>query len=154
MRSNPFVSSIAWLILRRTIVRPEKNSRSSAIQQTNTIRTISSYSGPAMGFVKLCETRVSTVRRMIHSRHISLPEESRFRQIHEGHAIYHMPEERRFITPEAISTSCMVGSPEDIIDQILELEKTGIKEVNIMPAADHARDAFKDFADKITPVSR
>ncbi len=84
----------------------------------------------------------------------SLPEESRFRQIHEGHAIYHMPEERRFITPEAISTSCMVGSPEDIIDQIHELEKTGIKEVNIMPAADHARNAFKDLTDKIIPAFR
>ena len=48
----------------------------------------------------------------------------------------------------------MVGSPEDIIDQIRELEKNGIKEVNIMPAADHARDAFKDLADKIIPAFR
>jgi len=84
----------------------------------------------------------------------SLPEESRFRQIHEGHAIYHVPEERRFITPEAIRAICMVGSPEDIIDQIRDVEKAGIKEINIMPAADHAREAFADFAQKVMPAFR
>lgn len=84
----------------------------------------------------------------------SLPEESRFRQIHEGHAIYHMPEERRFITPEAIRAICMVGSAEDVIDQIRQVEQAGIREVNIMPAADHAQDAFRDFAEKVIPAFR
>ncbi len=40
----------------------------------------------------------------------SLPEEKRFRQIHDGHAIYVVPEERRFVTPDAIRAICMVGS--------------------------------------------
>ncbi len=87
-------------------------------------------------------------------KNFSLPEASRFRQIHEGHATYHMPEERRFITPEAISAACMVGSAQDIIDQIREVQKTGINEVNIMPAADSARAAYKDFAEKIIPAFR
>jgi alkanesulfonate monooxygenase SsuD/methylene tetrahydromethanopterin reductase-like flavin-dependent oxidoreductase (luciferase family) len=84
----------------------------------------------------------------------SLPEDSRFRQIHDGHAIYLMPEERRFVTPAAIEAICMVGSAEDIIDQIRTVEDTGIKEVNIMPAADYADAAFRDFAEMVIPAFR
>jgi alkanesulfonate monooxygenase SsuD/methylene tetrahydromethanopterin reductase-like flavin-dependent oxidoreductase (luciferase family) len=84
----------------------------------------------------------------------SLPEDKRFRQIHNGHAIYMIPEERTFVTPEAISSICMVGSAEDIIDQIRSVEEAGIKEVNIMPAADHASGAFRDFAEMIIPAFR
>ncbi len=84
----------------------------------------------------------------------SLPEESRFRQIHKGHAIYMVPEERTFVTPEAINAICMVGSEEEIIDQIRTVETAGIKEVNIMPAADYAIEAFRDFAEKIIPAFR
>jgi alkanesulfonate monooxygenase SsuD/methylene tetrahydromethanopterin reductase-like flavin-dependent oxidoreductase (luciferase family) len=84
----------------------------------------------------------------------SLPENARFRQIHDGHAIYLVPEERRFVTPEAVSAICMVGSAEDIIDQIRDVEKTGIKEVNIMPAADFAREAFADFSKMVMPAFR
>ena len=84
----------------------------------------------------------------------SLPEEKRFRQIHDGHATYMIPEEKVFVTPEAIEAVCMVGSAEDIIDQIREVEKNGIKEINIMPAADYCRPAFKDFAEKVMPAFR
>ncbi len=84
----------------------------------------------------------------------SLPEDARFRQIHEGHAVYLMPEEKRFVTPEAISAICIVGSAEDIIDQIREIEKTGIREINIMPADDYARDAVREFAEAVIPAFR
>lgn len=84
----------------------------------------------------------------------SLPEDKRFRQLHDGHATYLIPDEKVFVTPEAIEAVCMVGSAEDIIDQIREVEKHGIKEINIMPAADHCRAAFKDFAEHIIPAFR
>ena len=87
-------------------------------------------------------------------QNFSLPEEKRFRQIHDGHATYIIPEEKVFVTPEAIEAVCMVGSAEDIIDQIRELEKNGIKEINIMPAADYCRPAFKDFAERVIPAFR
>jgi Luciferase-like monooxygenase len=46
----------------------------------------------------------------------SLPEEARFRQIHDGHCTYMQPEERRFVTPEAIRASCVIGTPEEIVE--------------------------------------
>jgi alkanesulfonate monooxygenase SsuD/methylene tetrahydromethanopterin reductase-like flavin-dependent oxidoreductase (luciferase family) len=84
----------------------------------------------------------------------SLPENARFRQIHEGHAVYLMPEERRFVTPDAISAICMVGSAEDIIDQIRTVADAGIKEINLMPADDYARGAISDFAEHVIPAFR
>jgi alkanesulfonate monooxygenase SsuD/methylene tetrahydromethanopterin reductase-like flavin-dependent oxidoreductase (luciferase family) len=77
-----------------------------------------------------------------------------FRQIHDGHATFLIPEERRFVTPEAIRAICIVGSPEDIIDQVRALEQGGIKEVNIMPAADAAKSGFQDFAKHVIPAFR
>ena len=87
-------------------------------------------------------------------QNFSLPENARFRQIHDGHATYLIPEERRFVTPEAIRATCIVGSPEDVIDQVRQIEKSGIKEVNIMPAADVAPSAFRDFAEQVMPAFR
>jgi alkanesulfonate monooxygenase SsuD/methylene tetrahydromethanopterin reductase-like flavin-dependent oxidoreductase (luciferase family) len=84
----------------------------------------------------------------------SLPENARFRQIHDGHATYLQPEERRYVTPDAIRASCLVGTPEEIVDQIRELEKLGIKEINIMPAADFAEDSMRDFAQHVIPKFR
>ncbi|MEM7542790.1 MAG: LLM class flavin-dependent oxidoreductase [Pseudomonadota bacterium] len=85
-------------------------------------------------------------------KNFSLPEDKRFRQLHDGHATYLVPEEKAFVTPEAIEAVCMVGSPEDIIDQVREAEKNGIKEVNFMPAADRSREVITDFAEKIIPA--
>ena len=41
-----------------------------------------------------------------------------------------VPEERRFVTPEAIQAACLVGEPEEIIHQIRAVEKAGLKEIN------------------------
>ncbi|HTY53834.1 MAG TPA: LLM class flavin-dependent oxidoreductase, partial [Candidatus Binataceae bacterium] len=66
----------------------------------------------------------------------SLPETARFRQIHNGHCTFMQPEERGFVTPEAIKATCIVGTPEEIISQLRDMEKGGIKELNLLPAAD------------------
>ncbi len=77
------------------------------------------------------------------------PAEKRYLQLHNGHCTFLMPEERRFITPEAIQGSCIVGEPEDIVDQLRQVEKLGIKEVALLPPMDYARKVLKDFSDKV-----
>jgi len=84
----------------------------------------------------------------------SHPPGERYRQIHNGHATFVVPEERVFVTPEAIRAIALVGSAQDIIAEIREIEKTGFREVNIMPGADHCREAFSDFAKEIIPEFR
>jgi len=84
----------------------------------------------------------------------SLPENAKFRQIHDGHCTYLQLGEREFITPDAIKASCLVGSPEEIIEQLQEMEKSGLKELNLLPDADQAAKVYRDFSEFIMPAFR
>ena len=77
------------------------------------------------------------------------PREKRYLQIHNGHCTFLVPEERRFVTPETIRGTCLVGEPDEIIDSIRTSEKAGLKEVTLLPSMDRARDVYKDFAEHV-----
>jgi alkanesulfonate monooxygenase SsuD/methylene tetrahydromethanopterin reductase-like flavin-dependent oxidoreductase (luciferase family) len=64
------------------------------------------------------------------------------------------PEERRFVTPEAIRGTCLVGEPEDLVAQIRAMEAAGIKETVIEPPADFQREVFREFAELVMPEFR
>lgn len=80
---------------------------------------------------------------------MTTPLEKRYLQIHNGHCTFLMPEERRFITPKAIQGSCIVGEPDEILAQVHQAEKAGIKEIALLPPIDHARQVLKDFSDHV-----
>ena len=84
----------------------------------------------------------------------SLPENARFRQVHLDHATHIVPEERRFVTPEAIKACCFVGTPDEIIERIKEKEKNGVKEINIMPSSESQRKVYRDFMELVIPAFR
>lgn len=56
------------------------------------------------------------------------------RRIHGGHCTWLLPEERHFVTPELIRATCLAGTPEEIIEQIQNLEASGLKELMILPS--------------------
>lgn len=84
----------------------------------------------------------------------SLPEEKRFRQIHDGHCTFLQPEERKFVTPEAIRATSIVGTPDEIVAQLREMEKGGIKEITLLPPAEYQRKVLRDFSEFILPAFR
>jgi alkanesulfonate monooxygenase SsuD/methylene tetrahydromethanopterin reductase-like flavin-dependent oxidoreductase (luciferase family) len=84
----------------------------------------------------------------------SLPRRARFRQIHEGHATYLVEEERRFVTPEGIRASVVIGSPTEIVEQIEAMAAAGINEIALIPPADFQREIFRDFAEYVMPHFR
>ncbi len=84
----------------------------------------------------------------------SLPENARFRQIHDGHATFLVPEERVFVTPEAIRGTCLVGEPADLVEQVRALEKAGMRELVLLPPADCQRKIYRDFAEQVMPAFR
>ena len=84
----------------------------------------------------------------------SLPESKRFRQIHEGHCTFLQPEERKFVTPEAIRGTCIVGTPDEIVAQLRTMEKAGIGEITLLQPADYQRKVYRDFAEQIFPYFR
>ncbi len=58
------------------------------------------------------------------------------------------------MTPEAVRVSSLVGTPEEIIQQMRALEKNGIKEINWLPAADYQKNVWRDFAEMVMPAFR
>ena len=77
------------------------------------------------------------------------PQDKRYLQIHNGHCTFLVPEERRFITPEAIRGVCLIGTPDELIAQIRAAEQAGLKEVVLLPPRDVARKVFADFAEQV-----
>ena len=84
----------------------------------------------------------------------SLPEEKRFRQIHDGHCTFMQPEERKFVTPEAIRATCLIGLPDEIVTQLRAMEKGGMKEVVLLPPAEYQRKVYRDFSELVMPAFR
>ena len=83
-----------------------------------------------------------------------LPENARARLIHEGHGTFLQPEERKFVTPEAIRGTCVVGTPEEVIAQLRVSEKAGLREAVLKPPAEYQREVLRDVAELVMPAVR
>ena len=78
------------------------------------------------------------------------PPERRYQQIHAGHCTFVVEEERRFVTAATIRASGgLVGTPDQIIDQLRALEDAGLREVTLLPPMDRARECFREFAEAV-----
>jgi len=62
------------------------------------------------------------------------PEHTRHLRIHEGHCTFLLDEERPLITPELVRATTIVGTADECIAQIRELEAAGVDELVVLPA--------------------
>jgi alkanesulfonate monooxygenase SsuD/methylene tetrahydromethanopterin reductase-like flavin-dependent oxidoreductase (luciferase family) len=67
--------------------------------------------------------------------------------VHEGHCTYLV--ERRFVTPETIRASALVGEPDELIAQIPAAEAAGLREVGPLPPMATARTVLREFAERV-----
>lgn len=80
----------------------------------------------------------------------NIPAEKRHQRLHLGHATFVVPEERKLVTPALMAASgALVGTPDAIIERLKEQEAAGLKEVILLPTAEHARDVLKEFAEQV-----
>ncbi len=91
---------------------------------------------------------------LAHVAAMSLPEETRYCQIHDGHLVYLQLGERRFVRPDAIRSSCLIGEPDELIEHVKRLEAGGIKEIDLWPPMDCERKVLRDFAEYVMPAFR
>ena len=77
------------------------------------------------------------------------PAAKRYLQLHDGHSTYLVPGERRFVTPEAIQATTLVGSPDDIRARLRAAERAGLRELTVLPPTDTSREMLKEFAELI-----
>ena len=87
---------------------------------------------------------------LAHVEKMETPPARRFQQIHDGHCTYLVDAERPFVTQSTIRASGgLVGTSEEIVEQLRTLERGGLREVTLLPPMHCARTCFREFAEAI-----
>ncbi len=80
-----------------------------------------------------------------------VPAERRHMRIHAGHNCWVEPEEERFITPELIERTCLVGTADELVARLKELEAAGLSQVMILPPLAPKEKVLHDVGTKVIP---
>ena len=81
----------------------------------------------------------------------SFPAERRHQRIHAGHNCWVLPEEERFLTPEVLAASSMIGTVDELIERLVDLADGGLDQVMILPNFDSRFDVLEQVGAKILP---
>lgn len=77
------------------------------------------------------------------------PPEIRHQRLHNSHYSFVDPEEASFLTPELIKGSCLIGTPEELVEQIHALEEQGLKHIMLYPPLNRQYRFIEDIADHV-----
>lgn len=77
------------------------------------------------------------------------PPEVRHRMLHESHYSWLDPEEARFLTPELIRGTCLIGTPDELVEQLQAMEAEGLSQIMLYPPLNRMYRVIEDFADKV-----
>ena len=80
-----------------------------------------------------------------------VPAERRHQRIHAGHNCWVIPEEEKFLTRELIQASCMVGTRDEILERLFELNGAGLNQVMLLPSFDPRFEVIERVAKDILP---
>lgn len=83
-----------------------------------------------------------------------VPEDRRHQRIHAGHNCWVLPEEEKFVTKEVIQASCLVGTQDQILGQLDELDDAGLDQVMLLPPFDPRFEVIERVARDIIPQLR
>ena len=81
--------------------------------------------------------------------HMSRPAAARQKMMHESHNAYVAPDERRFVTPEVIRRFCIVGEPAQVLEQVRELERKGVRQLMCNFPLERGYQMVRDYAKNI-----
>jgi alkanesulfonate monooxygenase SsuD/methylene tetrahydromethanopterin reductase-like flavin-dependent oxidoreductase (luciferase family) len=65
-----------------------------------------------------------------------------------------LPEEEKFVTKEVIQASCLVGTQDQILGQLDELDDAGLDQVMLLPPFDPRFEVIERVARDIIPQLR
>ena len=77
------------------------------------------------------------------------PEHLRHIRIHEGHCTYLHPDERKLLTEDLVRATCIVGRPEECVEQIREMHEAGVDQLVVLPAPGHQEAYAERFAREV-----
>jgi alkanesulfonate monooxygenase SsuD/methylene tetrahydromethanopterin reductase-like flavin-dependent oxidoreductase (luciferase family) len=77
------------------------------------------------------------------------PDDVRHRMLHESHYSKLDPEEARFLTPELIRGSCLIGTADELIERLHALEAQGLNQIMLYPPLNRMYRVIEDFAAQV-----
>ena len=77
------------------------------------------------------------------------PPDVRHQRLHGSHYSFLDPDEARFLTPELIQGSCLAGTPEELTEQVRELERQGLRAIMLYPPLNRQYRVIEDFAERV-----
>jgi alkanesulfonate monooxygenase SsuD/methylene tetrahydromethanopterin reductase-like flavin-dependent oxidoreductase (luciferase family) len=81
--------------------------------------------------------------------HMARPAAERQKMMHESHNAYVAADERRFVTPEVIKRFCIVGQPAEVLEQVRELERKGVRQLMCNFPLERGYQMVRDYAKNI-----
>lgn len=79
------------------------------------------------------------------------PAERRHQRIHAGHNCWVLEEEEKFLTPEVLQASSMIGTRDALIERIRGMDAAGLNQIMILPNFDTRFDVLERVATDILP---
>jgi len=81
--------------------------------------------------------------------HLPGPPEEHYLELHNGHCTFVPDRELRFVTPETIRATTVIGPREQILDQLRALESAGLDQIILNPPMDGFDEFVDDFAHEV-----
>ena len=81
----------------------------------------------------------------------SYPAARRHQRIHGGHNCWVLPEEEQFLTPDVLQASALIGTRNELVEQLSVLGAAGLDQVMILPNFDTRFDVLERVASDIIP---
>lgn len=74
------------------------------------------------------------------------PDDVVHQRIHAGHNCWVLEEEERFLTPEVLQATCLIGTRDQLLEQLAALHAAGLDQVMILPAFDPRYEVLEEVA--------
>ncbi|MEM7219832.1 MAG: LLM class flavin-dependent oxidoreductase [Pseudomonadota bacterium] len=81
----------------------------------------------------------------------SYPAERRHQRIHGGHNCWVLEEEERFLTPKVLTSTCLIGTRDDLIERLQSLGAAGLHQVMVLPNFDTRFENIECIAREVMP---
>jgi alkanesulfonate monooxygenase SsuD/methylene tetrahydromethanopterin reductase-like flavin-dependent oxidoreductase (luciferase family) len=74
------------------------------------------------------------------------PPSERYLELHIGHCTYVAPDEQKYVTPETIKATTIIGSKEEVVERLRSMERAGLSQVFINPPLDGYNECIDEIS--------
>ncbi len=80
-----------------------------------------------------------------------VPPDRLHQRIHAGHNCWVIDEEKRFVTPSLMQATCLIGTADELVARLRELEAAGLDQVMILPPFEPRYEVLERVARDVLP---